>query len=82
MKNIMELIKKFYRKHQALILIIIIAVLIIAVGIYTIVKDNILLQGAGLIMMIYAVIEISILWLWYKYAGIIDKTIPTTINLK
>lgn len=30
MKNIMELIKKFYRKHQALILIIIIAVLIIA----------------------------------------------------
>ena len=45
-------------RNKKFLPLLIVSVLIIGVGIYTIVRDNILLQGAGLIMMIYAVIEI------------------------
>ena len=45
-------------KNKKFIPLLIVSLLLIAVGIYTIVKDNIILHTAGIIMMIYAVIEI------------------------
>lgn len=45
-------------KNKKFLPLLIVSLLLIAVGIYTIVKDNIILHSAGIIMMIYAVIEI------------------------
>ncbi|MBR4693955.1 MAG: hypothetical protein IKP07_04010 [Bacilli bacterium] len=69
----------FSPRNKKFLPLLIVAVLIIAVGIYTIVKDNILLQGAGLIMMIYAVIEI-IGFIFYSKNNI-DSMEPGTETL-
>ena len=66
-------------RNKKFLPLIIVSALLIAVGIYTIVKDNILLTGAGIIMMIYAVIEI-IGFIFYSKNNI-DSVEPGTETL-
>ncbi len=66
-------------KNKKFIPLLIVSLLLIGVGIYTIVKGNIILHGLGIIMMIYAVIEI-IGFIFYS-KGNIDSVEPGTETL-
>ncbi len=69
----------FSPKNKKFLPLLITSLLLIAVGIYTIVKDNIGVQIAGVIMMIYATIEI-IGFIFYSHNNI-DTVEPGTETL-